>query len=369
MVEIESYKFLHPAVDFIDDSAWVLVWLRDDGKFKQFWLTNEGLKDFSDIKNKGIFLTARTEFDVDKRMSTRFLRLFSMNPISVIEFDRDVRDEFECYVNYNASKNGNECIGIRHKNVIPNLTPYPPYYPLQLTFNRLTEKFDYYIEFPDKTTSKFLALWTIGTYFYPLFYSYPYIYIRGFKRTGKSITLQLLEQTALNAKMGALLTPETAYRIIARNQCTLLIDETDDLAYKKSFMRQLLLNGYKKGIKVPRQKQRSMKIGDFSTEFHEIFCPKTMVNIKGFDDVLADRCIRIIMQRTIRPEYSIRTPDLLHDEQFQILRDMLYYIMFKYWKVVQDKYRTIEKPDEIVNREWELWKPIITLASLCGEDA
>ena len=53
-------------------------------------------------------------------------------------------------------------------------------------YNEVYSKFTYYIDAP-KHSYHLLTLWTIGTIFHPIFDSWPYIFLHGPKRSGKSL--------------------------------------------------------------------------------------------------------------------------------------------------------------------------------------
>ena len=58
--------------------------------------------------------------------------------------------------------------------------------PASDIFNKIKEQYMEYIDFPESEAYDFFPLWVIGTYLYPLFNSYPYLYIGGIKECGKS---------------------------------------------------------------------------------------------------------------------------------------------------------------------------------------
>ena len=114
--------------------------------------------------------------------------------------------------------------------------------------------FQNYIEFEDSMIYDFLTLWTIGTYFYHLFNAYPYIYVFGMKRTGKTKLLTLLSLLCHNAIFSNNISTASVFRLIQSGRCTLLMDETEKLANpeRETDFRNMLLSGYKKGASVYR---------------------------------------------------------------------------------------------------------------------
>jgi hypothetical protein len=222
-----------------------------------------------------------------------------------------------------------------------------------------------YIEFSDEVIYDFLTLWTIGTYFFHLFNSYPYIYIGGLKQTGKTKVLTVASLMCFNAISSNNLSTPSIFRLIQSGRCTLLMDETEKLVNKEraSELRNLLLSGYKKGMKVYRtEKTRGEKL---VPEAFEVYSPKMIANIYGLEDVLEDRCILIIMRRAKNAEIGNREPKA-DDQIWQDIRDCLYTFCLSYWQKISECYERSEgsEPTEynISERDYELWKPILALA-------
>ncbi|TSC76704.1 MAG: Uncharacterized protein G01um101429_1149 [Parcubacteria group bacterium Gr01-1014_29] len=89
-------------------------------------------------------------------------------------------------------------------------------------------------------------------------------------------------------------------------------------------------------------------------------------NIKGLELSLLTRCITIVMSRTA--DKTVRNREIkLNDPVFQQIRDMLYHGMMQWHKDVKCVYDTIVD-EEILGREWELYKPILTIAKVIGND-
>ncbi|MDP2664642.1 MAG: hypothetical protein Q8O97_01585, partial [bacterium] len=89
-------------------------------------------------------------------------------------------------------------------------------------------------------------------------------------------------------------------------------------------------------------------------------------SIKNIASTLASRVIPVVMVRTSNKEIKNRDIEI-HDPIFQELRDQLYLVMMNSHAEILNIYKTLEDK-EIVGREWELWKPILTVAMWLGED-
>lgn len=219
--------------------------------------------------------------------------------------------------------------------------------------------FETYIEFEDSTVYDFLALWTIGSYFFHLFQSYPYLYIGGMKQVGKTKLLTVLSLLCHNAIFSNNISTASAFRLIQSGRCTLLMDETEKLSNpeREVDFRNMLFAGYKKGALVYRTHKDTLKPEPF-----EVYSPKALANIKGLEDVLEDRCIPIIMKRgknlnIVNAEVPLNSP------AWQEIRDMLYVFYLSHFNELSELSAYSEPSGEALKqRELELWHSILTLA-------
>jgi len=224
-----------------------------------------------------------------------------------------------------------------------------------------------------------LSLWIIGTYFFHLFNTYPYIYFGGIKRSGKTKALTLASVLSFNAIFSGNVSTSSIFRLIQSGRCTFLIDETEKLANpdRAQDFRGLLLCGYKKGSLIYRTEKTRRE--QHIPEAFEIFSPKMLANIQGLEDVLEDRCIPITMKRG-RNRQIINREVEINDPYWQELRDQLYILFLTHWEQVLECYQKLSELGEhnelsevtetivsekigLSGREFELWKPLLALAS------
>lgn len=210
-------------------------------------------------------------------------------------------------------------------------------------FSEIRRTWQEYIEFPQEEVYDLMTLWTIGTYFFHLFESYPYIYIGGAKQTGKSKTLTVLQCLAFNAIFSHNMSTATLYRLIQNARATLLLDETEKLSNPETAReyRSILLGGYKKGSYVYRTEKSTKE--KLVPQAFECYAPKALANIGGIEDVLQDRCITITMRRTLNMRVMSNMPRE-EDPRWQELRNLLYSLFFRNWREVKDVYDKVEKP-------------------------
>jgi hypothetical protein len=226
---------------------------------------------------------------------------------------------------------------------------------------KIKNEFVTYMEFSDERLYDFFALWSIGTYFFQLFNTYPYVYVGGISQSGKSKLLTLCGCISFNAIPSANMSVASIYRLINNARCSLFIDEIEQLAYRHrgGDFRNILLCGYRKG----QYAYRNIVTPDrnFTPEPFEVYSPKMLANIEGVEDVLESRCISVTMRRGSNRNIT-NTEVEENDPKWQQIRDLIYLFLMKNWKEVRQTYSGFENDTALASREWELWKPILSLA-------
>jgi hypothetical protein len=223
-----------------------------------------------------------------------------------------------------------------------------------------------YIEFDNQDFYDLIALWSIGTYFFHLFNTYPYIYVGGLKRTGKTKILTVASFLCFNAIFTNNISTASLYRLTQSGRCTLLLDETEKLSSKERAeeLRNLLLAGYKKGAPVYRTEKKSGE--RLTPEAFNVYTPKIICNISGIEDVLEDRCIPIIMKRGKNRDIINREPDGAEQAWIKI-RDSLYMLYLQYASEfsVDSAHNAVSVAEvkELSSRDLELWRPLLHLAA------
>lgn len=167
---------------------------------------------------------------------------------------------------------------------------------------------DRHMEFSLTGQLEFIAAWIFGTYLIAVFYAYPYVYVYGVKRTGKTKLLHIVKLTAFNAKKSSSISTPSIFRLIHETISTLCFDEEEKLARgeRASEWRAVILSGYKRGDMVFRvEGEKTFRVLGFETYSAKIFA-----NIAGIEDVVADRTIPFIMQRAVGPKGDVEVhPD------------------------------------------------------------
>lgn len=159
-----------------------------------------------------------------------------------------------------------------------------------------------------------IGVWILGTYFHQSFRSYPYLFFNAMKGSGKSRILNLV---TLLSKDGMVLNSLTE-AVLFRTTGTLGIDEFEGVGKKgNENLRELLNSAYKKTGKVLRMKKVSGKDGESQeVEEFEVYRPITMANIWGMEDTLGDRCIQLILEKSVKKKVVKLIEDF--EDNFQI---------------------------------------------------
>jgi len=147
-----------------------------------------------------------------------------------------------------------------------------------------------------------IAIWIIGTYMHKGFPTYPYLFFNAMKGSGKSRLLRLI--TVLS-KEGCMLNSLTE-AVLFRTKGMLGIDEFEGLNRKgKENLTELLNSAYKRGTKVKRMKKVHTIDGEEQVvEEFDVYRPIALANISGMDNVLNDRCITIILNKSNNPKIT-----------------------------------------------------------------
>jgi len=165
-----------------------------------------------------------------------------------------------------------------------------------------------YLDLKERTY-KIVALWIIGTYFYKEFLTYPYLFFNAMKGSGKSRLLSLITYLSYNGQLLTSITEAVLFRMAGRG--TIGIDEFEGINKKENQgLREILNASYKKGMKIIRMRKKKCIDGEQQVpEEFEPFSPIVMANIWGLEEVLGDRCITQIIEKSNNPAFTLKVED------------------------------------------------------------
>lgn len=238
--------------------------------------------------------------------------------------------------------------------------------------NGLQNILEYYVDLGDEIAYELLAIWIYGTYIFQDFECFPYLYLVGTKQSGKSKVLCLLEKLCNKAWLLICPTPASVFRL-ADAGYTILLDELERLDSKEQAeLRSLLYNGYKFGGRVPRVLGEGKKLETF-----RVFCPKGLCSINRPNEVMVDRCILMEMRRTLNKGVANRNIPM---EAFQLelngkeevltwsgMQKNISDTIAAESTEIQKVYKELTD-EQIVGRNWELWRPLLAIGKIMGED-
>lgn len=342
----------------------------DTIKFYNSCFTDSEVKFFNPsqdfIDNVGYFAIPTIEFKKDAKnpIRTVYYVMTSNRNALVLNNESDFYDKNKLLIKQMPSIKNPETRWPRHlmaKYVLDGYTPES-----KSVFDRVKDVFLKYTEIKDIGWYDILPLWVIGTYFYTVFETYPYLALEGIKGTGKSKALRITTRMAFNGMLSAGLTEASLFRDVESLRCTLGIDEAESLKdpEKSQMLRALLNIGYYKGAKVPRQEKSAN--GQFFTRYYEVFSPKIIGNTRGLEDTLESRTIKIIMLRAKSNKGNIL--DTETSEKWNEIRHNCYCFALSYFKEIRNIYMNDPNVKIANNRHNDLWCPLLSIAKLIFKD-
>lgn len=189
-------------------------------------------------------------------------------------------------------------------------------------YEKIIEALKEYIDLKEEYYS-LVAIWIIGTYFHNSFSSYPYLFINAMRGSGKSRLLQII--SVLSKEGIVLSSPTEAVLFRMPKGQTLCIDEFEGVMRKgNESLREILNASYKKGGKVRRMKQKKSHEGTTQEiEEFEPYKPICLANIYGMEEVLSDRCITLILEKSSRKDIMRLLEDFEDKITFKLIKHTL----------------------------------------------
>lgn len=241
----------------------------------------------------------------------------------------------------------------------------PPPDPAGL-FRRICERIAHFIDLPEDRapgTVATLALWSIFTYIYPAWDATPYLYVGGPVGSGKTRIFEVLQRLVFRPLPSSNLTAACLFRTLHDRGGSLLLDEAERLRSAHPDVQEtlsILLAGYKRGSKASRLEP----VGDsyMPVEF-DVFGPKAVACIAGLPPALASRCIPVMMFRADPDSPKPRRRIDAKPEDWQTLRDDLHVLALEHGPVWLDLAGRDDACPAMSGRQFELWQPLLALAS------
>ena len=227
-----------------------------------------------------------------------------------------------------------------------------------------------YVHFESKAQRLAVVLWIATTYVADAFDVAAYLHIKSpEKQSGKTLLLEVIELTAKDPVLTSNMSPAALYRVMDSRHPTLLIDEIDAVFPSRKGsgdpsreeLRALLNNGYRRGTKTLRVGgPRRDRLEEFDS-----FGPKALAGIGELPDTIADRAIPIRLQRKPRSVTVSRWRRRLVKEEAAEVADRLGEALAEFSPPDLEE-DWPELPDQLSDREQELWEPLLSVADLAG---
>lgn len=172
---------------------------------------------------------------------------------------------------------------------------------------------------------KIIAIWICGTYLHKKFSTFPYLFFNAMRGSGKTRLLKIISWLQYNGNGDILNNPSEPVLFRTAKERGLIFDEFESEKSKdKQTMREYLNSCYKKGGKVFRmEKQRNNNKEEMVAVGHDLFTPVAMANINGIEDVLQDRCVTLIMEKSNNPALVKKIEDFDTNQTLKSLKTQL----------------------------------------------
>jgi hypothetical protein len=222
------------------------------------------------------------------------------------------------------------------------------------------------VVFPLEAQVIAIALWITHTYVIAAADVSPYLNISSaVKRSGKSLLLDLLELLVFRPWRVANPSEAVVFRKVSADHPSLLWDEVDGVFGPKAVgneqLRALLNAGHRRGTRVPRCVGEGSKV---RVEDFEVFCAKALAGIGRLPDTVADRAIRIRLQRRAKGETVQRFRYREVEQDTVDLRQWL-----ETWAEGAVEHLRAARPaipEELDDRAADAWEPLFAIADLAG---
>jgi putative DNA primase/helicase len=207
-----------------------------------------------------------------------------------------------------------------------------------------------------------LPLWAAHTHAFDRFPTTPRLHLTSpEKQCGKTRVLEVLGPLCRETIQTSSITPAVLFRAIDKWAPTLLVDEVDnvfggrDKSERVTEILAVLNTGYRKGASALRTTGENHEPRKFAT-----FAPVALAGIRDLPDTVADRAVRVALQRAKPGE--VEPFEIGHDDE--ILREL--------GLRLASSVANVETPTErawregLGDREADCWAPLFSIAAAAG---
>ena len=186
----------------------------------------------------------------------------------------------------------------------------------------ISAKFKEHVKFRDESDADALALWVAMTYVMEHLEIAPMVYVWSPEAmSGKSTVMKLLKVFCHRAEMVSKITPSAIYRLIDRDQPTLIFDEADRFLLGNNELNGIINAGHAR-FEATVIINKKLPDGNYEPIEFPVWCAKAIAGIGKQDDTLTSRSIVISLRRKLISE-SVKPIRFNMFQEYEFVRESL----------------------------------------------
>ena len=186
----------------------------------------------------------------------------------------------------------------------------------------ISAKFKEHVKFQDESDADALALWVAMTYVMEHLEIAPMVYVTSPEpMCGKSTVMKLLKVFCHRAEMVSKITPAAIYRLIERDQPTLVFDEADRFLCGNNELNGIINAGHAR-FEATVIINEKLPNGNYEPIEFPVWCAKAIAGIGKQDDTLTSRSIVISLRRKLVSE-TVKPIRFNMFQEYEFVRESL----------------------------------------------
>ena len=186
----------------------------------------------------------------------------------------------------------------------------------------IAAKFKEHVKFQEESEADALALWVVMTYVMEHLEIAPMVYVTSPEpMCGKSTVMKLLKVFCHRAEMVSKITPAAIYRLIERDQPTLIFDEADRFLRGNDELNGIINAGHAR-FEANVIINKKLADGNYDAVTFPVWCAKAIAGIGKQDDTLTSRSIVISLRRKLVTE-TVKPIRFNFYQEYKFIRESL----------------------------------------------
>lgn len=375
---VEGEKTCEAAKNIYGHEFWCTTWLGGANSTQKV--------DVNMIHNRKVYLLPDNDDAGRKAMNNIANMLKNNNTVFIINYPQnefptawDVADELpsgwthskleECIMKttnieeQQKTIKETETIATQQNEITNDVKPYPEEVDGLELIDSLVQLIKKYIVVTHEEAIA-IAYWILQTYNVNMFtYAPRLLIISPEKRCGKSTLLRLLELLCYRAYPTGNCTASVLYKIIEKEQPTVLIDEADTFFGNNSEIKNIINTGFQKRFGVARSCGKNFE----NIKQYNVFALMAVASINNLPDTIMDRGIKINMRRKLPTEHVELLRDRIVFDELNTIKQKCKRFMLDYGKQAGEHMITNVKG--LNDRACDVWEGMIGIASIIGDEA